>query len=75
MPAPNPIRTTALLTAPHSPRSWYATLPNGKPVIAHLPTRHLAAQADLAVGQTVGLEITAYDFSAGRISLGDAGKA
>ena len=68
MPAPNPIRTIARLAERHSDRAWCATLPNGKSIIAHLPRKHTEALAGLEPGQSVHLEITAYDFSAGRIA-------
>ena len=67
MPPPNPIRTIGTLVRATGPRTWIATLPNGKEVIAHVPERRVEAWP-FGPGDAVALELTAYDFSMARIA-------
>jgi translation initiation factor IF-1 len=47
---------------------YRATLPNGKPVIAHLSKPLTDAQAVFEPGSCVHLELTPYDFDIARIT-------
>lgn len=64
--AEQPILTHARLGAQLGPRAFHATLPNGKPVVAHLPARATPA-APLHPGQLVRVALTPYDFDHARI--------
>jgi translation initiation factor IF-1 len=68
MRRPNPVVTTATLRRRTGERTWEATLPNGKEIIAHVPTWRIERTGILHEGQQVRVELTTYDFSVGRIA-------
>lgn len=65
-PMENTITTTATIIAPYSD-IFEATLPNGKKTLAHFSraTAHLREQ--IAIGMTVTVELTPFDFDVARI--------
>ncbi len=62
------IRTIGIIRQPHGPRTYEATLPNGKVVVAHVPAKRQAELGGLNCGTRVTLELTTYDFSMARIA-------
>jgi len=68
MRRPNPVVTTATLRRQAGARTWEATLPNGKEIIAHIPAWRMDRTGPLHEGQQVRVELTTYDFSIGRIA-------
>ncbi len=56
---------TAILGESVSRNAWRATLPNGKEIVAHLPSR--VDPSRFAEGDSVEVEMSAFDFSRGRI--------
>jgi translation initiation factor IF-1 len=68
MRRPCPVVTTATLLRRTGERTFLASLPNGKEIIAHVRTREAAKAASLQEGQQVTVELTTYDFSTGRIA-------
>ena len=68
MRRPNPVITTATLQRKTGARTWEATLPNGKRIIAHMPAWRADRSGTLQDGQQVRVELTTYDFSIGRIA-------
>lgn len=71
MPAPNPIHAIGTILECTGPRVYRTALPNGKEILAHVPFKLVTGLGLLAPRTKVKLELTAYDFSTGRI----AGKA
>ena len=67
MPDP-PVTTTAVLHQARGRNSFVATLPNGKPVIAHLPLALSPLAPQLVPGTRVTVELTPYDFDHARIA-------
>jgi len=63
----DPIFTTARLRKAITPRAFRAELPNGKPVVAHLPKRHAGLAASLEPGVRVRVALTPYGFDKARI--------
>lgn len=58
---PETVETTVTIQAQHSERTWYATLPNGRSILAF---RHEEeAVISLEVGQQVPARLTVADFS------------
>jgi translation initiation factor IF-1 len=70
MPRPNPVVATATLLRRTGERTWEASLPNGKRIIAHVPAWKAERAGSLHEGQEVRVELTTYDFSMGRIAVG-----
>lgn len=68
MPAPNPIHTVGTVLENAGPRVYRTALPNGKEILAHVPFKRAAALSGLEPRTRVKLEMTAYDFSTGRIT-------
>lgn len=68
MPSPNPIHAAGTVIEATGPRVYRTALPNGHEILAHVPFKHVAALGDLQPGARVKLELTAYDFSTGRIT-------
>jgi len=68
MRRPSPVVTTATLLRRTGERTFIASLPNGKEIIAHVRTREAAKADSLRDGQEVRVELTTYDFSIGRIA-------
>ena len=69
LPVPDePLQTTARIIAPIDLRAYRAELPNGKPVVAHLPGRLAALTADIIPGSEVRVEISPYDLDRARIA-------
>lgn len=68
MPRPNPVVATATLNRFLGGRIWEASLPNGAPFIAHIPTWRLGEIAEFQPGDRVRVELTTYDFGIGRIT-------
>ncbi|MES2705581.1 MAG: translation initiation factor IF-1 [Verrucomicrobiota bacterium] len=68
MPAPNPIHTIGTILEAAGPRVYRTALPNGKEILAHVPFKRAAALDGLPAQTRVKLEMTAYDFSTGRIT-------
>lgn len=66
MPDP-PILTHARLGQPLGPRAFHATLPNGKPLIAHIPAAAAHTAPAYQPGQLVRVALTAFDFDHARI--------
>lgn len=62
-----PIFTTARITEPISQRAFRAELPNGKPVVAHLPKRHAHLADSIHPGSRVRVALTPFDFDKARI--------
>jgi len=54
-----------------NPVLYRVTLPNGKPILAHLSKPLTAAKAVFSIDERVVLELTPYDFDNARI-LGEA---
>jgi translation initiation factor IF-1 len=50
-----------------SPSRYWVRLPNGHRLLGHLPRRFLARAKPLAVGDSVRVELSPFDLSAGRI--------
>lgn len=65
---PETVDTLVTIVRPHTPRTWQATLPNGRPVIAFRPED--AALLELAAGEQVPARLTVADFSRALILLG-----
>ena len=63
-----PIPAEGLLQEKLGPILYRVTLPNGKPVIAHLSKPLTDAQASFEPGSRVHLELTPYDFDIARIT-------
>lgn len=69
MPRPNPIVTFATLIRRTGDRTWEAVLPNGMEIVAHVPSWRVKKTGELQEGQQVRVEMTAYDFTMGRIAM------
>jgi translation initiation factor IF-1 len=63
-----PVTTTATLGPRRGPTVHQATLPNGKPVIVHLPAALAALASRLGPGIRVRVELTPFDFDHARIA-------
>jgi translation initiation factor IF-1 len=63
-----PILAKGTLHEQIGPILYRATLPNGKPVIAHLSKPLTDAKAVFEPGSHVHLELTPYDFDIARIT-------
>lgn len=63
----DPLLTTARITAPLGGHAFHAELPNGKPVVAHLPRSLAHLAANLPPGSMVDVEITPYELDHARI--------
>jgi translation initiation factor IF-1 len=63
-----PITASGLLLEQIGPILYRATLPNGKPVLAHLSKPLTDAGVSFAPGTQVHLELTPYDFDIARIT-------
>jgi translation initiation factor IF-1 len=61
-----PLHTIATIVAALGPRAFHATLPNGKPVVAHLPA-HAAPTQPPAPGDRVRVALSPYDLDHARI--------
>lgn len=68
MPAPNPIHTIGTVLECAGPRVYRTALPNGKEILAHVPHKRAAQLSNLPPYSRIKLEMTAYDFSTGRIT-------
>jgi translation initiation factor IF-1 len=62
-----PIFTTAVIRKAITARAFRAELPNGKPVVAHLPGRHAGLAESIQPGVRVRVALTPYDFDKARI--------
>ena len=62
-----PIFTTARILEPINQRAFHAELPNGKPVVAHLPKRHARLAPAIRPGARVRVALTPFDFDKARI--------
>ncbi len=58
---PEYVETTVIITQPHSERTWHATLPNGRPVLAFRDEGE--PLIELVPGQSVAVQMTVSDFS------------
>jgi translation initiation factor IF-1 len=63
-----PLQTTARVVSPIDSRAYRAELPNGKPVVAHLPGRLATLAAEIQPGSEVRVEISPYDLDRARIT-------
>ncbi len=63
-----PVTTVAVILHPRGDHSFAATLPNGKPVVAHLPAALATLTPQLTQGTHVTVELTPYDFDHARIA-------
>jgi translation initiation factor IF-1 len=63
-----PIVAIGTITAIREIHLYDATLPNGKPVIAHVPRWAQTKLGPLNCGTKVTLELTPFDFSTARIA-------
>lgn len=63
-----PVTTIARLGAARGPVVFAATLPNGKPVLAHLPRSLAHLAPGLSPGCEVRVELSPYDFDHARIA-------
>lgn len=63
-----PILAEGLILEQVGPILYRATLPNGKPVLAHLSKPLTDAQATFEPDTRVRLELTPYDFDIARIT-------
>jgi len=62
-----PIFATAVILDAISPRAFRAELPNGKPIVAHLPRRNAALADSIHPGTRARVALTPFDFDKGRI--------
>lgn len=63
-----PIRTTATITAIRDDdKTFIVTLPNGKTSLGHSQLKHKDYRDSLAIGDTVTVEMTPFDFEKARI--------
>lgn len=69
-----PVLTTGVIREATAHGLYRTTLPNGKPVLAHLSKIQAQAHAHFEPGDRVTLEMTPYDFDVARIT-GLAGAA
>ena len=69
MPSEAPIVTRAKVTAVIDARVYHVALPNGKIIAAHIPAKLHPTTPHFAVGDTVTLEMTPYDFDHARIRV------
>jgi translation initiation factor IF-1 len=60
-------RIEGTVTEVISPSRCWVSLANGHRLLAHLPARFVTASRSLSPGDTVRLELSPYDLSAGRI--------
>lgn len=60
-------RVEGAVTGVISPTKYWARLPNGHRVLAHVPGRFRLSFRTLAPGDKVRLEMSPFDLSAGRI--------
>lgn len=67
MPEP-PIQTVGVIREALGGPVFRVELPNGKPVIGHLPLRLAALAGSLSPGRRVVLEMTPFDFEKARIA-------
>lgn len=58
---PETVDTTVTLQSQHSDRTWHATLPNGRPILAFRPEE--AEPVSLELGTQVPARLTVADFS------------
>lgn len=63
-----PVSTTATVLAPRGANVVVASLPNGKPVVCHLPKALLHLAPALRPGTRLQVELTPYDFDHARIA-------
>jgi translation initiation factor IF-1 len=62
-----PIFSTALIRESITHRAFRAELPNGKPIVAHLPKRHAALADSIRPGTRVRVALTPFNFDKARI--------
>lgn len=62
-----PLQTTARIIAAIDPRAFRAELPNGKPVVAHLPKRLAHLRDEILPGSELRVELSPYDLDRARI--------
>lgn len=58
---PETVETTVTIRSPHCPRTWHATLPNGREVLAFRPEEEEPILLDS--GTQVPARLTVADFS------------
>lgn len=63
-----PITTKAEILEQRDEHTYFARLPNGKEIVAHVPKKRSALKAQISVECFVTLEMTPFDFEKGRIS-------
>ncbi len=64
-----PITVEAIVVEVMSHRVFTASLPNGKIVTAHIPSRKAGDSSPFKPGDQIVLEMTPYDFSSARIRI------
>jgi translation initiation factor IF-1 len=69
MASETPIVTEATVSEVVDLRVYHVALPNGKIIVAHIPAKLTPAEPIFAVGDTVTLEMTPYDFDHARIRV------
>ena len=63
----DPLPATARITGRLASLAFHATLPNGKPIVAHLPRSLSHLAAGLSTNSEVRVEISPYDLDRARI--------
>ncbi len=62
-----PITTTAQILEQRDDHTFFAKLPNGKEIIAHIPKKLANLKSSIKANSIVSLEMTPFDFEKGRI--------